>query len=245
VSTPANVVDGEFSQRLAEVLAVVRRRTRWFAPFALLGIVAVVASLLMLYLRAQDSLNKAVEARAFAERRELLTRANYRDLSARLERVRTAFAANNRPREAQELGVALVQADQLSGDPNLNLDTAPVNISPDYAQKLAEQPRDYTLAKKTVAFDGKVYIQFAGVLTRGQITALNGALVRAGWNVRGGSGERTPVAAGFNEIRYAGNNETAARELAAAITSTNIGAHPLTLRLVPKVEGTLEVWISH
>lgn len=90
-----------------------------------------------------------------------------------------------------------------------------------------------------------VYIQFAGVLTRKEITDLNTALKAQGWLAQSSSGERTPKAAGVNEVRFASSNANAARELADAINAASLLEKQVEPRRVEIVgPKNLEVWIS-
>lgn len=95
------------------------------------------------------------------------------------------------------------------------------------------------------ASPARVYIQFAGVLTREEIEGLNRSLKANGWNTQGDSGERIASAYGFNEVRYGGNNANAAADLAAAINAAKITSRRVKTTRVPIVgDRNLEVWIS-
>lgn len=90
-----------------------------------------------------------------------------------------------------------------------------------------------------------VFIQFAGLLTREEITNLNSTLKNQGWDAQSSSGERTPNAAGLSQVRFAGPNEQAARQLAAAINDTGLITREVQAVRVPVVgPKNLEVWIS-
>jgi predicted acylesterase/phospholipase RssA len=92
----------------------------------------------------------------------------------------------------------------------------------------------------------RVFIQFAGMLTREQVTSLNTGLRNAGWNTQGGSGERIGVASGLNEVRYSGENREAAQQLANSINSSGLPlAKEVGIKQV-KIIGSndIEVWIS-
>ncbi|KXG87597.1 hypothetical protein [Agrobacterium bohemicum] len=93
----------------------------------------------------------------------------------------------------------------------------------------------------------KVFIQFAGLITRESIQDLNAALKAGGWRVQSDSGERIRSAAGINEIRYkTGEDKAAAEALAKAISASRIASVPLAVKQVSLVDtGTLEVWISN
>jgi hypothetical protein len=93
----------------------------------------------------------------------------------------------------------------------------------------------------------RVYIQFAGLITRESVARLNASLRRGGWQAQGGSGERVASAAGLNEVRYSPQDSAeTAKALADAVTATGIGSAPVSIRamaIVPK--GTMELWISN
>jgi len=111
---------------------------------------------------------------------------------------------------------------------------APPSTAPDPGVPIASQPHPQ-----------KVFIQFAGILTRESITDFNAALRAQGWATQSTSGERTPKAAGFNEVRFAAPNEAVARQLADAINAAGIVDKPVGLRPVTAVGvNNLEVWIS-
>ncbi len=95
-------------------------------------------------------------------------------------------------------------------------------------------------------YSQRVFIQFAGVLTREQITSLNIGLRNAGWDTQGGSGERIAMASGLNEVRYSGKNDTAAQDLADAINGSGLRfAKKVGIQRVSIIgPNDLEVWIS-
>lgn len=111
---------------------------------------------------------------------------------------------------------------------------------------MGAQPLPKPAAEKP-AVAQKIYIQFAGLITREAVTELNQSLRRGGWRVQGGSGERTSVAAGLNEVRYSAEEDRpAAQALADAVTATKIGAKPVTVQQLKIITpGTLELWISN
>lgn len=100
-------------------------------------------------------------------------------------------------------------------------------------------------AKATVS-NHKVYIQFAGVISRESITSLATGLKQGGWKVQGQSGERIKTAAGLNEVRFLSEaDREVAEALAKAIADTQI----VSAQIVAKQNGAiapnaLEVWIS-
>lgn len=111
-------------------------------------------------------------------------------------------------------------------------------ISTDSSIKQDSQPTN-------LVHNQKVYIQFAGLLTREAITNLNNELRAQGWAVQGTSGERLAVASGLNEVRFSGSNEAAAKELAAAINASNVVPDPVVSKKMAAIGAqNLEVWIS-
>jgi uncharacterized membrane protein YuzA (DUF378 family) len=94
----------------------------------------------------------------------------------------------------------------------------------------------------------KVFVQFAGVITRDSVKTGMRKLGDKGWKVQGANlgGERTVAAAGYNEVRYPTENDRqAAQALAnqvANLTSHDIKVGPTPTTSVAK--GSLEVWIS-
>jgi hypothetical protein len=91
-----------------------------------------------------------------------------------------------------------------------------------------------------------IYIQFAGLMTRESVTALNSSLRSAGWQVMGQSGDRIPDAQGLNEVRYASPaDRSAAEALASAITAAGITSAPVEARQFPVGRTSMEVWISN
>lgn len=93
----------------------------------------------------------------------------------------------------------------------------------------------------------KVFIQFAGLITRDSIKELNAALKTGGWKVQSDSGERILAAAGLNEVRYKNiGDKEAAEALANAITASRLTAAPVTIKQLSIINpGSLEVWISN
>jgi hypothetical protein len=94
----------------------------------------------------------------------------------------------------------------------------------------------------------KVFVQFAGVITRDSVKRMMRELVNLGWNVQGANagGERTVAAAGYAEVRYPSPSDLpAAKDLAREIQAANLTSHAVTEQLTPSVaKGSLEVWIS-
>lgn len=142
-----------------------------------------------------------------------------------------------KPEDYNKVAVALGRAVREVGDA--------ANIVPQRSTP-QEGDRSETVLSLPTKYPQRVFIQFAGVLTREQITSLNTELRNTGWNTQGRSGERIATAFGLNEVRYAGENGQAAQGLADAINQAGI---PLAKRVgIHRVSiiGTnnLEVWIS-
>lgn len=93
-----------------------------------------------------------------------------------------------------------------------------------------------------------VTVQFAGAIDRATIRAMMKDLASKSWSMRGteGGGERTANAAGYAEVRYSGNNKTAAEALAKAVSAYAIANRPLKVVPTSAVKANeLEVWISN
>jgi hypothetical protein len=91
----------------------------------------------------------------------------------------------------------------------------------------------------------RVFIQFAGRITRDSMRDLNSALARGGWHMQGESGERTEKATGKNELRYGlQEDRLAAGWLADAVTATGVTSSPVVPRYNSSVGSDFELWIS-
>jgi len=94
----------------------------------------------------------------------------------------------------------------------------------------------------------KVFVQFAGVITRDSVKSMMRALRNNGWNVQGANagGERTVAAAGYTEVRYPNESDLqAARALAREVQAANLTSHAITEQRTPSIaKGSLEVWVS-
>jgi predicted acylesterase/phospholipase RssA len=154
--------------------------------------------------------------------------------------IRSAAATGNMADVRRALAMPTLAPDEnaLSGalpPPPSNLDDLKRmtdTTAPTYSLGVTSQPQ-------------RVSIQFAGMLTRGQISSLNKGLRAAGWQTQGSSGERTPKAANRNEVRYSGANQNAAVELASRINQSGLLSKKVTVKELATI-GTdnLEVWIS-
>lgn len=161
----------------------------------------------------------------------------------KLEEVRVATESGN----LGEIRKAVADAIDTSRDlGNAPAATAPADsngVSAAEVRQLIETPDIRPLEQ--VRFPQKVYIQFAGSLTRAQITALNSALRQAGWRMQSTSGERTPAAAGMAQVRFAGENGPAAQKLADALNQSGLPIRPVTAQHHAEIGDNLEVWISN
>lgn len=100
-----------------------------------------------------------------------------------------------------------------------------------------------------------VFVQFAGLLSREDITEYATTLTEEGWPVEGAErgGERTGKSAGLNEIRFFHPEDRPAAEILAVRSSElSPAGHALSVRdlsetafSTPDNVGVLEVWISN
>ncbi|MBH5372853.1 patatin-like phospholipase family protein [Bradyrhizobium glycinis] len=99
-------------------------------------------------------------------------------------------------------------------------------------------------ASKIRRSDYALFVQFAGVITRDEINGVRDKLVGLGWRVLGNL-QRTPAAAGLNEIRYSGDDDQAATLLAQELGKSIQTTRPIRAERDPRVAAnTLQVWIS-
>ena len=201
-----------------------------------------------------EGIAKADRNRIEQSRKEFGARRQFVNAQAEtLEALRRAVASGDVGAARRELATAIVASETAAGAPVTTAartarPQAPVAIAPitpREASRIINEAPAYAAEPAVVTHPQQVYIQFAGVLTRAQITALNGALRAAGWRAQGPSGERTALAAGLNEVRYSGNNAAAAQALADAINATGVVRGRVSARRVSVIaRNVLEVWIS-
>lgn len=159
--------------------------------------------------------------------------------------MQVAYAKGDTRTLEKLLGVAVRTAEASEQAPERDIVRVPVRLSAEQASAAATERPAIDVPRLAGRRIQPVYIQFAGVLTRTQITELNQGLKRAGWNPQGTSGERTGRAAGVNEVRFAGGNEAAARDLASAINAAGLVRQEVRPRQLEVVgPQNLEVWIS-
>lgn len=118
---------------------------------------------------------------------------------------------------------------------------------PQVIQAVPRQGEQATTAGPGFPVYPRVSIKFAGLITRDSIVELNRSLQRGGWKLEGDSGERTPAAAGLNEVRYsAPGDRQSAEALAQAVSDTDISARTVKPRQDGSIAGgALELWISN
>jgi hypothetical protein len=220
-------------------------------PLLVLGLIAIVVGLAILTFEldrqaraARMEAVQAQQARAVAERARRDTERAYNDNARILAQAKEALRLGQRERLAELLDVGLVEAETEAQEVRSGSagETAPV------PQTDALRPaRTFDLPAATRPYRQRVFIQFAGLIQRPDVAALNRALVAGGWNIQGRDGERTGRAAGLNEVRYSADEDRdAAIELARALTTAGLGSREVVAKRVAIiVPGTLEVWISN
>lgn len=131
-------------------------------------------------------------------------------------------------------------------------------LGPLEVAKVVPPPKDDDPTQATTPFsiprNNRVFVQFAGTLSRDDVTAASLLLVAEGWRVEGADrgGERTAKAAGVDQVRYF--HETDADAAANLARSFNqianwSGFDPLSVAKVRGYEtsvplGHLEIWTS-
>ena len=208
--------------------------SRWAKLLTVLGIVAIICSLIVLSLRLNYLLGKE-------KQQSILLKREMRVQEGILDEARQAVANGDVDGAARLLNVAIVTTQTVG-------EMAQANIVAPTKPNIAAIPEHDPVVAATPAreWDQTVYIQFAGI-QRDEIMTLNKKLRARGWRgVQSSSGERTQNASGVNQIRY--HNETdrpAAEALAAAINAesmTRVPVVPKEMSIIGK--GILEVWVS-
>ena len=164
----------------------------------------------------------------------------------RLQEIKKAVTLRDWRAVEGVLARTVFATEQMADRPGTTVDPRTVHLNPGQIRVIIDEKSAYVVAPPTRISGQPVYIQVAGLLTRAQITALNQGLKTAGWQPQGSSGERTPKAAGLNQVRYAGDNGLAAKELADALNATGIvPGNRISAVQTPGIgPGNLEVWIS-
>lgn len=161
-----------------------------------------------------------------------------------LDRARAAASREDLSQVKKVLAEAILEAQEIGDNPDAAGVHANTPIDDKEVKKIIDGPQAIPSLDKTI-YSQQVFIQFAGNLTRAEITGLNESLGVAGWKVQGRSGERTPASAGFNEVRYSGENEAAAQALSDAINKSGLLTATVRPKRVSSIKpNELEVWIS-
>jgi hypothetical protein len=238
-------------QVATNVLERIDQRARQRIPVLLFGLIAIVAGFAILVVNLDRARREAMIRQQFAETRQKEAERRANELATDLSNAGDAYRAQNMKTLGVLLKVAIIRSEK-----NAQAASVPVNGPSSEAPKLAPIPlpvltpqRDIlplNLGSAAAVGPQLVYIQFAGLIDRAKIIALNVALKQAGWRVAGPSGERTGNAAGFNEVRYSNQaNRPAAEALANAVTAARIGNRTVTIRQMPEIgNDNLELWIS-
>lgn len=204
----------------------------WWALLALVA--ASIGYVVLEYRRA-----KSEEAKLEQDRADQLN--NYEE---QLEQARMAASSGDLSQIRKVLAVAILETQELGNNPDTAKLPPGAPIDDTAIAQIIDGPQTIPAFEKT-SYSQRVFIQFAGILTRAEITGLNGSLVEAGWNAQGRSGERTPNAAGLNEVRFSGANEEAAQALCDAINKSGLSATTVKPRKLGIIgSNDLEVWIS-
>jgi cell division septation protein DedD len=227
-----------------DLIELLGRSARRRIPFLVIGLVAIVAGFAVLVI-SLDS------ARRDAEARRDIAQAEANRLADTLNQAGQAYTTHNMVQLGKLLKVAITQSEQ-----NAQAANAPESATTDPTQQPIAVPtptlspsqpaRTITIAPTAQPRPQAVFIQFAGLIERSDIVALNSALRAAGWRTQSSSGERTGKAAGLNEVRYSSDEDkAAAEELAEVVTQAGIGSKRVVARQVPTIRpNTLEIWIS-
>jgi hypothetical protein len=233
-------------------------RSRRRIPLLVVGLMAVVVGLAILTFQLDVQRKKAETAALLAEadaarakramyaaeqarrQTELAHNANARILGEAKE----ALRLGQRERLANLLQVGLIDAERDAQLVRGGIGSANLAVPSAEGTRAA---RTFDLPSPSRSYRQKVFIQFAGLIQRPDIAALNRALSEAGWNLQGRDGERTGSAAGLHEVRYSAEDDReAAIELARVLTTARVASDEVTARRVPIIgPGTLEVWISN
>lgn len=169
-----------------------------------------------------------------------------RSVEEKFEKAGAAYLSGDMPMLERILFNGLRSASNEVQSDERSLVKAEVALSEVTAQSAAATPTAVTpIGETSVGRTQKVFIQFAGLLTRQEITQLNRTLKSQGWATQSTSGERTRFAAGLAQVRFSGSNGPAAQQLATAINDTGL----LSKEVKPMpyngiTADTLEVWIS-
>jgi hypothetical protein len=239
-------------QVATDALERIEQGARQRIPVFLFGLIAIVVGFSILVVNLDRARREAVIRQQFAETRQKEAERRANELATDLSNAGDAYRTQNMKRLGVLLKVAIIRSEK-----NAQAASVPVTGPSGEAPELAPIPvpvltpqkeiKPINLGEATAIGSQMVYIQFAGLIDRAKIVALNVALKQAGWKVAGPSGERTGKAAGFNEVRYSNEaNRPAAEALAKAVTAARIGNRTVTIRQMPKIgDDNIELWISN
>lgn len=235
--------DGDRLDRVA-ARAARRRKRSFFLDFRdwtvwLLWLLAIALAALIVF-ETVSTYQKFEADRAARQ-----AQSNKQTLAQYIRPIQQAYARGDEPALRVAIAKAMTIAEASRLDENLNIGSLKVDLSPGRVERIVESQAEAAAPGQAAAHPERVFIQFAGSLTRERIVALNRGLKEKGWLTQGASGERVASAAGLREVRYSGDNGKAAEELAAAITATGIVGE-VTAKANPIIGANdLEVWISN
>jgi len=247
------IAAAELDQRL-DRLQRVSQRWRVLVPA---GLFAIILGFVVLTIYLDQARRRAETAVVQAAEEHRKLQANANATATTLEAVKAAMSAGDLPTALRLLNVeARLQEKIAQAPPPPVVEvaaapvSAPVAIPRPQAAAVLRGKAPARLSRPVPSFAQaglyRVFIQFAGVIQRRQVIAVNNSLRDAGWNVQGSSGERLAAAAGLNEVRYGrAEDKPAADALAAALDATGLSARPVRVRPLSIVRpGVLEAWIS-
>lgn len=214
------------------------RSQRRSAPFQVAGLIAVVVGLTVLTVQ----LNTMRQA---AETRERAATEAFNESARTLANAKALLAAGDLDALRKELDVAELRAEANAQAAALPV-AAPAVQVPTTSTPPAPIAPDFIAPPQSEPFRQEIYLQFAGLIQRSDVAAVNLALKNVGWHMQGKDGERTGAAAGLNEVRYSAEaDRPAADALARALTAAKLGSGDVVVKQVRIIRpGTLEAWIS-
>lgn len=232
------------TEALSALSARLEKSQRRSLPLLVAGLLLVIGGLLLLTVQLSQQRDAAKDALiAEAEARQAATKAANASAQNLLEaRVALAEGRTADLKRILEQGERNAEANaQAAALPSVS--AADVSLPPISAVTAS---RTFMASSADPTFTQKVFIQFAGLIQRADVAAVNRALRSAGWKTQGASGERIGTAAGLNEVRFSSEaDRLAAEALAKALTEAGLGDRPVIATRNPTIRpGTLEAWIS-
>ncbi|WP_332772043.1 hypothetical protein [Phenylobacterium sp.] len=206
-------------------------------PLLIAGLLLIVVGLSVLTVQLNRMREAAVvEAEAATK--------GFNDSARTLAEARAALAAGNTAKLGELLDIAVMEAEANAQSAALPAASPAEIIVPQVTA--ASTPPTFVATAASEAFTQAVFIQFAGLIQRADVAAVNRSLRDAGWNMQGTDGERIGTAAGLNEVRFSAEaDRPAAEALARALTAAKLGNKDVVARHVRIIKpGTLEAWIS-